>query len=142
MRKIIALLLTLLATPALAEIPRSGPQYQTDSGTVALLRRHLISGGEIQYPLEARQRKQIGSLFVLMKLQPDGTVESLTSKEVTGDHVFKSHVERALRGYRFKAGTKGPLLWLVSFDYPSTVIVKVSQSKDGKIPSVLFGRSR
>ena len=135
------LLIAMLASTALA-VPRGGPQYQTDSGTVALLRRHLVSGGEIQYPLEAQQRKQVGSLFVLMELQPDGTVQSLTPKHVTGDRVFQAHVERALRGYRFKPGTTGPLLWLVSFDHPATVIVKVSRSKDGKVPSVLFGRSR
>ena len=131
----------MLASTALA-VPRGGPQYQTDSGTVALLRRHLVTGGEIQYPLEAQQQKQVGSLFVMMELQPDGSVQSLTTKQVTGDRVFQSHVERALRSYRFKPGTKGPLLWLVSFDYPATVIVKVSRSKDGKLPSALFGRTR
>ena len=133
--------MALLTSTAVA-VPRGGPQYQTDSGTVAFLRQHLVSGGEIQYPLEAQQRKQIGSLFVLMELQPDGTIQSLTTKQVTGDRVFQSHVERALRSYRFRPGTKGPLLWLVSFDHPATVIVKVSRSKDGKVPSVLFGRSR
>jgi TonB family protein len=142
MRRIVLLLLMALATSVLAEVPRGGPKYQTDSGTVSLLRRYLVSGGEIVYPLEAWQRKQIGSVFVLMTLQPDGSVESLTSKHATGDRVFEPHVERTLRGYRFKPGTKGPLLWLVSFDYPSTVIVKVSRSKDGKLPSVIFGRSR
>ena len=135
-------LLTTIAASTAVAVPRGGPQYQTDSGTVALLRRHLVSGGEIQYPLEAHQRKQIGSLFVLMELAPDGTVQSLKTKQATGDRVFQSHVERALRGYRFKPGTKGPLLWLVSFDHPATVVIKVSRSKDGKVPSVLFGRSR
>ena len=139
--RIFVLLAAMVALTAVA-VPRGGPQYQTDSGTVAFLRRNLVSGGEIQYPLDAQKQKQIGSLFVLMQLQPDGTVESLTTKHVTGDRVFQSHVERALRGYRFKPGTKGPLLWLVSFDHPATVIVKVSRSKDGKVPSVLFGRSR
>ena len=139
--RIFVLLAAMVASTAVA-VPRGGPQYQTDSGTVTFLRRNLVSGGEIQYPLDAQKQKQIGSLFVLMRLQPDGTVESLTTKHVTGDRVFQAHVERALRGYRFKPGTKGPLLWLVSFDHPATVIVKVSRSKDGKVPSVLFGRSR
>jgi len=135
------LLLTMLASTATAlAVPQGGPQYQTDRATVGFLRRHLLSGGEIQYPLEPRQRKQTGSMFVVMNLRPDGTVESLRTKHLEGDRVFQPHVERALQGYRFKPKTKGPLLWLVSFAPPATVVVKVSRSKDGK-PPVLFGRS-
>ncbi|MBA2432508.1 MAG: TonB family protein [Chthoniobacterales bacterium] len=137
--KTFLLLFAFLTSTAVA-VPRGGPQYQTDRGTVSFLRRHLISGGEIQYPLEPRQRKQMGSMFVVMNLRPDGTVESLRTRHLEGDRVFQTHVERALQGYRFKPKTKGPLVWLVSFAPPATVIVKVSRSKDGK-PPVLFGRS-
>lgn len=126
------LLFALLAATAVAAVPKGGPQYQTDSGTVGFLRRHLISGADLQYPIEAQRLKQQGSLFLLMKLRPDGTVESLTAESVTGDAVFEEQVKRALKSYRFKPKTKGPLMWLVSFAQPATVIVKVYRVKEPK----------
>jgi hypothetical protein len=46
MRRIVLLLLMALATSVLAEVPRGGPKYQTDSGTVSLLRRYLVSAAK------------------------------------------------------------------------------------------------
>ena len=70
-----------------------------------------------------------------MQLRPDGVVESLTIKSSTGYTVLDEHVTRALKAYRFKAGTKGPILWLVGFLQPATVIVHASLVKEPSSPS-------
>ena len=130
-----ALLLLLLASTALA-VPKGGPQYQTDTGTVAFLRRHLVSGGDIHYPLEAAKAKQQGSALYLMKLGADGSVASLTLKRSSGHKALDEQVARTLKAYRFKPKTKNPMLWLVSFAQPATVIVKVyaGDEKDLQVP--------
>jgi len=108
------LVFALLACTAVAS-PKGGSRYETDRGTTGFLFYHLLSGGEITYPSEAARLKLQGSGFFLMRLRPDGVVESLTIKSSTGYAVLDEHIARALKAYRFKAGTKGPLLWLVGF---------------------------
>ena len=120
------MLATLLLTCTALAIPKGGPRYETDAGTVNFLRRYLVSGGDIHYPLEAAQAKKSGSGFYLMKLSADGSVESVTAKRSTGYKELDEHVIRTLKAYRFKPKTKAPLLWLVSFAPPATVIVKAS----------------
>ena len=136
--KSFALLFITLASTALA-VPKGGPMYQTDSGTVGFLRRHLVSGGDVQYPMEAAKAKQQGSVFYLMKLRADGSVESLALKKSTGHKALDENVRRTLSGYRFKPKTKSPLLWLVSFAQPATVIVKCwrVEGDDVQLPSTL-----
>ena len=130
MKRLASLLAVILGCSAVAAVPKGGPRYETDEGTVRLLQRQLVSGGDIYYPLEAAKAKQWGSGFYLMKLAEDGTVQSLTTKRWTGDKVLDAHARRTLHTYRFKPKTKGPLLWLVSFAPPATVIVKTSVVKD------------
>ena len=43
-------------------------------------------------------------------------------------------VTRTLRAYRFKPNTKGPILWLVSFFQPTTVLVKASLVDEKNLP--------
>ena len=124
----------MLACTALASPPRSGPKYETDRGTVGFLRRYLVSGGDVHYPSNAAGLGLQGSGFFLMKLRPDGIVESLTVKSSTGSTELDENVTRTLRAYRFKPNTKGPILWLVSFLQPSTVIVKAMLVDEKNLP--------
>jgi TonB family protein len=116
---------------ALAAPPKGGPQYRTDSATVAFLRRHLVSGAEIQYPREALHAKVQGSGFYRMTLRPDGTVESVERLEGRFGKIAEGHplldrqVKQALSTYKFKPKTKGPLIWLVSFALPATIYVQL-----------------
>ena len=71
-----------------------------------------------------------------MKLRPDGIVESLTVKSSTGSTELDENVTRTLRAYRFKPNTKGPILWLVSFLQPATVIVKAMLVDEKNMPSL------
>ena len=130
MRTLAALLCALLCCTAIAAPPQGGPRFETDRGTVSFLRRYLISGADIYYPLEAAQAKQGGSGFYFMKIGADGAVESLITKRSTGHKALDEHVTRTLKAYRFKPRTKGPLFWLVSFAPPATVIVKASRVRD------------
>ena len=77
-----------------------------------------------------------------MELNPDGSVASLAIKMSTGHPLLDEHVARTLKAYRFKQNTKGPLMWLVSFAQPATVIVKAYRAKPGDRAPVLFGRSK
>jgi TonB family protein len=132
--KRLSLLFVMLACTAVA-FPRSGPRYETDRGTTGFLFYHLLSGGEITYPSDAAWLKLQGSGFFLMRLRPNGVVESLTIKSSTGYAVIDEHVTQTLKAYRFKAGTKGPILWLVGFLQPATVIVHASLVKEPSPPS-------
>ena len=124
----------MLACTALAFPPRGGPKYETDRGTVGFLRRYLVSGGDIHYPADADRQKLQASGFFLMKLRPDGIVESVTVKSSTRYPALDEEVTRTLKAYRFKPNTKGPLLWLVSFLQPTTVIVKASLVDEKNLP--------
>jgi TonB family protein len=124
MKKLCFLFLLGFTCTALATNPKSRPQYRTDSGTVGFLRRHLISGGDIRYPADMNRSRQQGSGFYLMKLRPDGAVEAVTIKSSTGYASVDEYVTRTLKDYRFKSQTKGPILWLVSFIQPATVLVQ------------------
>ena len=135
MKRLYLLLFAMLICTAVAFPPKTGPKYQTDSGTVGFLRRYLVSGGDIQYPYDAKQRSLQGGGFFLMRLRPDGIVESVTVQSSTGYTVLDEHVTRALKTYRFKPRTKGPLLWLVSFLQPATVIVKAHLVKEPSPPA-------
>ncbi|MGH9697006.1 MAG: energy transducer TonB [Bryobacteraceae bacterium] len=120
----------MLASTVFAFPEGNRPHYETDSGTVGFLHYHLKSGGDILYPYEAAHLKQEGSGFFLMRLRPDGSVESLTMKSSTGHSLLDDSIMRTLKGYRFRPKTKGPLLWLVGFMQPSTVIVKLTLIKE------------
>ena len=134
-------LFAAIACTAFGAPPKSAPQVQSDRGTVGFLHYNLLSGGDIQYPAEALKAKQQGSGFYLMQLRPDGTVESLTVKSSSGSAQLDEAVTRTLKSYRFKPKTKGPLLWLVGFLQPATIIIKVSRvdettpRRGGKMPS-------
>ncbi len=129
MRKLSFSFFAILTCAALGAPPRGGPQYQTDRGTVGFLRRHLLSGSDIRYPLELAQAKVVGSGFFVMELAADGTVESLRIERSTGHPSLDEKVRKTLRDYRFKPKTEGPLIWLISFATPATVIVKVYREK-------------
>ena len=133
------LLLFLVAGTALASPPKSGPKFETDRGTVGFLHHHLLSGDDILYPYEAAKLKLQGSGFYVMRLRPDGTVESVTVKLSTGHAVLDQNVTDTLKAYRFKPNTKGPLVWLVGFAQPATVVVKLSALKESQLPSNLNG---
>lgn len=120
--KSLALGLAIFASATLA----TAAQYQTDRGTTSFLHYNLVSGGEFYYPPEAEAAKLSGTGFFLMRLRADGDVDSITLKMSTGHKILDEAVTGTLRTYRFKANTKGPLLWLVGFIYPSTVIVKIT----------------
>lgn len=124
----------MLVCTALAYPPRGGAKYETDRGTVGFLRRYLVSGGDIHYPADADRQKLQASGFFLMKLRPDGIVESVTVKSSTRYPALDEEVTRTLKAYRFKPNTKGPLLWLVSFLQPTTVIVKASLVDEKNLP--------
>jgi hypothetical protein len=131
------LLLTIAVLTFLALIvsPTRGAGYQTDRGTISFLRYHLFSGGEITYPPEAVRQNLQGSGFFLMRLRPDGAVESLTMKMSTGHTILDEHIMRVLKAYRFRSGTKQPIEWLVGFIQPATVIVKLNLIKEQSSPS-------
>jgi TonB family protein len=130
----LSLLCTMLACTALAYPPKGVPKYESDRGTVGFLRRYLVSGGDIHYPSDADRRRLQASGFFVMKLRPDGIVESVTIKSSTGYTVLDEEVTRTLKAYRFKPNTAGPLLWLVSFLQPTTVIVKVLPVDEKNLP--------
>ena len=132
--KRLSLLFVMLACTTLAAVPRGGPKYETDRGTVGFLRRYLVSGGDIHYPAEALRLNLQASGFFLMKLRPDGIVESVTVKSSTGHKVMDEEVTRTLKTYCFRPGTKGPLLWLMSFLKPATVIVKAMLVDEKNLP--------
>jgi TonB family protein len=121
----LGLLIAVLAFSVLAVPSACGTGYMTDRGTIAFLRYHLISGGEITYPAEAVRQKLQGSGLFLMRLRPDGVVESVTVKMSSGYAVLDEHIIRLLKTYRFRSGTKQPIEWLVGFLQPETVIVKI-----------------
>lgn len=127
-------LFAMLTCTAVAAPPKAGPRFETDSGTVGFLHRYFISGANIQYPHDARQLKQQGGGFFLMKLRPDGSVESLKVEMSTGYSKLDEYVTRTLKTYRFRPGTKGQLLWLVSFLQPATVVVKITRIKEQPPP--------
>jgi TonB family protein len=112
-----------LAAPAVLLAVRAG--YETDSGTISFLRYNLISGGEFTVPPEAARQNLSGSGFFLMRLRPDGAVESVTMNMSTGYTILDQHIMRVLQAYRFRPGTRQPIQWLVGFIQPVTVIVKL-----------------
>jgi len=141
----LGLLLAVLAFSAVAVPSASGQGYQTDKGTVSFLHYNLIYGGEFTFPPEALQKKLSGSGFFLMRLRPDGAVDSVTTKMSTGYSLLDEHIIRLLKAYRFRPRTKQPIEWLVGFVYPGTVIVKLHLIKDDKSPTapknrVYFGQ--
>jgi TonB family protein len=116
------------AWPATLSARRAG--YETDSGTISFLRYNLISGGEFTVPLEAARQNLSGSGLFKMRLRPDGAVESVTMNMSTGHNILDEHIMRVLKAYRFRAGTKQPIEWLVGFIQPVTVIVKLNLIKE------------
>ena len=81
-------------------------------------------------PPEAVKQNLSGTAFFLMRLRPDGAVESVTMKMSSGHAVIDQHLMRVLKTYRFKPGTKQPIQWLVGFIQPDTVIVKLNLVKE------------
>lgn len=116
------------AWPATLSARHAG--YETDSGTISFLRYNLISGGEFTFPPEAAKQNLQGSGFFLMRLRPDGVVASVTKKMSTGYTVLDEHIMHVLKAYRFRPGTKQPIVWLVGFIQPVTVIVKLNLIKE------------
>jgi TonB family protein len=133
--KTFGLLMALLISAAPAFRAADGATYQTDRGTVGFLHYRLISGGEFYYPDKAARQKLSGSGFFLMRLRPDGVVESVTIKSSTRHAELDEHVLRVLKAYRFRPGTKQPILWLVSFAPPDIVIVKATLIKEENTPA-------
>ena len=137
-------ILAMLVYTAVSPTFAAPAGYSTDKGTVAFLRYNLISGPEFTFPPEALQKKLSGSGFFLMRLRPDGAVESVTKKMSSGYSILDDHIMRVLKAYRFRPGTKQPIEWLVGFIYPSTVIVKLNLIKEQSSPTspnkVLFGQ--
>ena len=132
-----SLLIAMLACTALAFSLAARAGYQTDRGTIGFLRYNLLYGGEIPFPPEAVRQNLQGSGFFLMRLRPDGVVESVTMKSSTGHTVLDEHIMRVLKAYRFRSGTRQPIEWLVGFIQPATVIVKLNLVKEQGPPSPL-----
>ena len=127
-------LIVALSLSVLTALPAGAAAYQTDTGTRGFLLYNLVSGGEFTVPSEAVRQNLSGTGFFLMRLRADGAVESVTMKMSSGHAVIDQHVMRVLKTYRFKPGTKQPLLWLLGFVQPDTVIVKLNLVKDDKPP--------
>src|SRR5688572_26584912 len=123
-------LIVVFSLLALTALPAGAAAYQTDSGTRGFLLYNLISGAEFTIPAEAARQNLSGSGFFLMRLRPDGAVESVTTKMTSGYAVIDQHIVRVLKTYRFKPGTKQPIQWLVGFIQPDTVIVKLNLVKE------------
>lgn len=134
----------MLVCVAHSPAPAAPAGYSTDKGTISFLRYNLVSGGEFTFPAEALKQKLSGSGFFLMRLRPDGAVESITTKMSSQVPLLDAHITRILKTYRFRAGTKHPIQWLVGFVYPSTVIVKLNLVKADKAAAspnqILFGQ--
>jgi hypothetical protein len=128
-------IVAVLAFVTVAVFPACGMGYQTDRGTRGFLFYHLISGAELTFPPQAVQQKLKGSGFFVMRLRPDGMVESVTTRMSTGYRILDEHIIRLLKTYRFRVGTKQPILWLVGFVYPDTVIVKLNLLRAENSPS-------
>ena len=128
-------LIVVLSWQLLTALPAGAAAYQTDQGTRGFLLYNLISGGEFTIPPEAVRQNLSGSGFFLMRLRPDGAVESVTMKMSSGHAVIDQHLMRVLKTYRFKPGTKQPIQWLVGFIQPDTVIVKLNLVKENASPS-------
>jgi TonB family protein len=133
--KQLGVLIAALSLSVLTALPAGAAAYQTDSGTRGFLLYNLISGGEFTIPSEAVRQNLSGSGFFLMRLRPDGAVESVTMKMSSGHAVIDQHIMRVLKTYRFKPGTKQPIQWLVGFIQPQTVIVKLNLVKENAPPS-------
>jgi TonB family protein len=128
--KKLGVLIAMLSLLVLTTLPAGAAAYQTDSGTRGFLLYNLISGAEFTIPAEAARKNLSGSGFFLMRLRPDGAVESVTVKMSSGHAVIDQHIMRVLKTYRFKPGTKQPIQWLVGFIQPDTVIVKLNLVKE------------
>jgi len=137
------MLMAMFVSAALSSSLAAPAGYSTDKGTISFLRYNLVSGDEFTFPAEALKQKLSGSGFFLMRLRPDGAVQSITTKMSSKVPLLDAHITRTLKTYRFKPGTKQPIEWLVGFAYPSTVIVKLNLVKDDKSAvspnRILFG---
>src|SRR5437667_6696506 len=118
--KILGLTVALVCM-ALTFSPARPGAYQTDRGTTGFLRYNLVSGGEFTFPPEAVRQNLSGSGFFLMRLRPDGVVESVTIKMSSGYAVIDDHIVRTLKAYRFRPGTKQQIEWRVGFIEQATV---------------------
>lgn len=133
--KRLGMLVVMLSLSVLTARPAGAVAYQTDKGTRGFLLYNLISGAEFTIPAEAARQNLSGTAFFLMRLRPDGAVESVTMKMSSGHAVIDQHLLRVLKTYRFKPGTKQPIEWLVGFIQPNTVIVKLNLVKENASPS-------
>ena len=133
--KRLGVLIAVLSLLVLTALRAGAAAYQTDSGTRGFLLYNLISGGEFTIPAEAARQNLSGTGFFLMRLRPDGAVESVTMKMSSGYAVIDQHLMRVLKTYRFKPGTKQPIEWLVGFIQPNTVIVKLNLVKENPSPA-------
>ena len=129
------MLMLVFSLSVMTVLPAGAAAYQTDTGTRGFLLYNLVSGGEFTIPAEAARKNLSGTAFFLMRLRPDGAVESVTMQMSSGHAVIDQHLMRVLKTYRFKPGTKQPIQWLVGFIQPETVIVKLNLVKEKAPPS-------
>jgi TonB family protein len=94
------------------------PAVQTDQYTVRRLRRDLVSGNEFYYPAQAVKLRLDGMGRFAMHLSPNGNVVSVKTLDSTGHALLDNYVNGVLMSYRFKPGTKGPVLFPVRFVLP------------------------
>jgi TonB family protein len=103
--------------------PIANAQYiETDGYTVRRLKHDLVSGNEFYYPAEAVRLKMDGDGRFAMDLLPNGKVESVRTLDSTGHALLDNYVKRTLLSYRFRPGTKGPVLFPVRFMLPNSRI--------------------
>lgn len=118
MKTLLSIVAVLSMTLSQTASARTG--VQTDRYTVRRLKRDLVSGNEFYYPAEALKRKLDGSGRFAMNLLPNGNVDSVTTLDSTGHALLDNYVKQVLMSYRFRPGTKGPVLFPVRFILPNT----------------------
>lgn len=123
------------ATSASARITK----VEIEGAALSFLRRHLVSGGDFNYPEQAASTKHSGSAGYTMELSDDGTVKKLKPTMSSGNATIDEHVKQTLQRYRFKPGTKGPLQWYISFFWPDRIKVILTPG-DEQQRRVLTGR--
>lgn len=95
---------------------------ETQNTTIRRLQRDLVAGGDLYYPAEAVRLKMDGLGKFAIDILPDGKVETVRTLRSTGYALLDNTVKRTLMSYRFRLGTKGPVLFPVRFQLPNSRI--------------------